>query len=251
MTGVGGASMWRIDELARRGGVPVGTVRLYQRDGLLPPGRRVGKSMTYGASHLDRLLRIQQLKAANFTLTAIKRMIDEGQFVKLDRLFGTDGRPRNRAQLVEETGVDPALVEQLESMGFLAAPADRGVAEYDGGEVSVLQAISQLIDIGTPPSILPLVLPIYVRHVRALESDLLVALSGQGDESANVPAEVMATYARRTAEHSGAFLSRWDVIVDYLHHRMIQRLVHRARSVATGAGAPDRVPDPAGPGGQR
>ena len=102
---------WRIDELARRAGLPVGTVRLYLRDGLVPSGRRVGRSMTYGVSHLNRLIRIRQLKAANFTLTAIKRMIDEGQFVMLDRVFGTDRRPRTGQELAEEVGVEPDLVE--------------------------------------------------------------------------------------------------------------------------------------------
>lgn len=247
MTDTGGGSAWRIDELARRAGIPVGTVRLYLRDGLVPPGHRVGRAMTYGASHLDRLVRIQRLKAANFTLTAIKRMLDDGVFVKLDRLFGSDGRPRSQHQLVDETGVDATLVRSLESMGFLAPPADRGAAEYDGGEVTVLQAITELIGMGTPPAILEVVLPIYVRHVRALEADLLVALSGRGDLGPDVARSDVSEYARRTAADSGAFLYRWDVVVDYLHHRMIQRLVHRARRAASTATAPDRAAGPTAP----
>jgi hypothetical protein len=202
--------------------------------------------MTYGISHLDRLVRIQELKSANFTLTAIRRMLDEGQFVMLDRLFGTDGRPRSIQQLVDETGVDPELVKELESLGFLATPQDRGSAEYDGGEASVLQAIAQLIEIGTPPSIFSVVLPIYLRHVRALEKDLVGALAGVTDLGPDLPAEAVASYAARAAQHTEAFLYRWDVIVDYLHHRMIQRLVYRARSaVASEVGAdPEKVKSP-------
>jgi DNA-binding transcriptional MerR regulator len=249
MTATGGATRWRIDELANRAGVPVGTVRLYQRDGLLPPGRRVGRSMTYGVHHLDRLARIQQLKAANFTLSAIKRMLDAGQFVMLDRVLGTDRRPRNRRQLVEETGVDPALVDELASSGFLAGPEERGAAEYDGGEVSVLQAIAQLIEIGTPPSILSVVLPLYVRHVRALERDLIAALSGVTDLGPELPAEAVAAYAERMAHHTEAFLYRWDVVVDYLHHRMIQRLVWRAREFASSAEKKRAVAETGGPRG--
>ncbi len=230
----GRSTEWQIDELARRAGLPVGTVRLYQREGLLPSGRRVGRSMTYGYSHLDRLVRIRQLKAANFTLTAIKRMLDEGQFELLDRVLGTDRRPRNRRQLVEETGVDPALVDELGSLGFLAAPADRGAAEYDGGDATVLRAVGQLIDMGTPPTLLSVVLPLYLKHVRALERDLIATLSGRADLGPDLPPEVVASYAQQSAKHTESFLYRWDVIVDYLHHRMIQRLVHRARSLSTG-----------------
>lgn len=225
---------WGIDELARRAGLPVGTVRLYLRDGLVPTGRRVGRSMTYGVSHLDRLIRIRQLKAANFTLTAIKRMIDEGQFVMLDRVFGTDRRPRSGRDLAEEVGVGPELVAMLETLGFLAAPADRGAADYDGGEASVVQAVAQLIEMGTPPPVLSVVLPLYVRHMQALESDLVGALSGPADAGHGLPPDVVTEYSRRTAQHHEAFLHRWDVVVDYLHHRMIQRLVHRASAAGAG-----------------
>jgi MerR HTH family regulatory protein len=237
VSSAGGGAEWRIDELAARAGLPVGTVRLYQRFGLLASGRRVGRSMVYGSSHLDRLVRIQELKSANFTLTAIKRMLDEGQFVMLDRVFGTDRRPRNVEQLVDETGVDLALVRELEAQGFLAPPAERGAAEYDGGEATVLHAITELIEIGTPPAVLSAVLPIYVRHVRALEEDLVAALSGFSDLGPELPAEVVLSYAQRAAQRTESFLYRWDVVVDYLHHRMIQRLVHRARAMV-GSGAP-------------
>jgi hypothetical protein len=232
-----GTTQWGIDELARRAGLPVGTVRLYQRDGLVPPGCRVGRSMTYGVSHLNRLIRIRQLKAANFTLTAIKRMIDQGQFVMLDRVFGTDRRPRTVAELAEEVGVEPELVDMLDAIGFLAAPVDRGAAEYDGGEASVVQAVAQLIDMGTPPEVLAVVLPLYVRHMQALEVDLIGALSGQGDPGHELPPDVVASYAERTARNHESFLYRWDVVVDYLHHRMIQRLVHRSATHSAGTGA--------------
>ena len=235
MAGGEGTTRWGIDELARRAGLPVGTVRLYIRDGLVPSGRRVGRSMTYGVSHLNRLIRIRQLKAANFTLTAIKRMIDEGQFVMLDRVFGTDRRPRTGQELAEEVGVDPHLVDMLDLIGFLATPADHGAAEYDGGEATVVQAVAQLIDMGTPAEVLSVVLPLYVRHVEALERDLIGALSGLGDGVDELPADVVAAYAERTARNHEAFLYRWDVVVDYLHHRMIQRLVHRAASYSSGA----------------
>jgi hypothetical protein len=66
--------------------------------------------------------------------------------------------------------------------------------------------------------------------MEALQSDLVDALSGPGDPDHGLPREVVASYARQTARNHEAFLYRWDVVVDYLHHRMIQRLVHRAAS---------------------
>jgi len=227
---------WRIDELARRCGLEVGTVRLYQRQGLLPPGRRQGRSMVYGLAHLDRLVRVRQLKARGFTLTAIKRMLDEGRFVMLDRVLGPDGRPRTRRQLVEESGLDAALVREFEEIGVLVPPSERGADGYDGADTRFLQAVAQLVELGTPPPMLSVVLPIYVGHLRALQRDLIGALSGPANLGPELPADVVADYGRRAAAQTEEFLRCWDVIVDYLHHRMIQRLVHLARSHSDGPG---------------
>ncbi|HEX7444511.1 MAG TPA: MerR family transcriptional regulator [Acidimicrobiales bacterium] len=204
---------WTIDELARHCDVSVGTIRLYQSEGLLPPGRRVGRSMRFGLAHLDRLRRIQQLRDCNFTLAAIRRMLDEGLFVLLDRVLG----------------VDDGLVDTLEHLGFLALPGDRGAETYDGADVRVLEAVGQLVELGTQPAMLEVVLPIYMRHIQALQEELLCTLSGRADLGPDLSSEVVAAYNARAAEHTEAFLNRWDVIVDYLHHRMIQRLVHLAR----------------------
>ena len=43
----------RIDELARRAGLTVDTIRFYQREGLLPPAARAGRAKVYGQDHLD------------------------------------------------------------------------------------------------------------------------------------------------------------------------------------------------------
>ena len=69
-------SEWRIDELAQRAGVAVDTIRYYQREGLLPPGERSGRSMRYGPVHLERLERIRALQARRFSLAAIRELLD-------------------------------------------------------------------------------------------------------------------------------------------------------------------------------
>lgn len=52
----------RISELARRGGVPVGTVKYYLREGLLPPGETTSATQAqYGEEHVTRLALIRAL----------------------------------------------------------------------------------------------------------------------------------------------------------------------------------------------
>jgi DNA-binding transcriptional MerR regulator len=200
--------------------------------------------MVYGPQHLECLTRIQELRAAHFTLSAIRRILDEGRVVMLDRLFRSDGRPRTRQQLSDESGVDPDLVDALEGIGFISDPTDRGADEFDAADVRVLQAVRELIELGTPPEAVPVVAKIYVRHLRALQRDLIATLAGDDDLGPGLSSDVVARYRQEAAGHTEDFLNRWDVIVDYLHHRTIQRLVHLAR-------ANDRAaPDPAAPDGR-
>ena len=65
-----------IDELARRAGVVVSTVRLYQNKGLVPPPRRRGRVGYYGIRHLDRLRAIAGLQERGFSLAGIKELFD-------------------------------------------------------------------------------------------------------------------------------------------------------------------------------
>jgi DNA-binding transcriptional MerR regulator len=52
----------RIGELARRGGVPVGTVKYYLREGLLPPGTLTATTQaTYDERHVQRLALVRAL----------------------------------------------------------------------------------------------------------------------------------------------------------------------------------------------
>ena len=67
---------WRIDDLARESGLTVDTIRFYQREGLLPPATRVGRTKVYGSEHLERLERIRDLQARRFSLAAIRTLLE-------------------------------------------------------------------------------------------------------------------------------------------------------------------------------
>ncbi|MFC5181174.1 MerR family transcriptional regulator [Actinomadura harenae] len=52
----------RISDLSRLSGTPVGTIKYYLREGLLPPGRPLGATLTlYGEEHVQRLRLIRAL----------------------------------------------------------------------------------------------------------------------------------------------------------------------------------------------
>lgn len=74
----------KIGELAKVSGVPVQTIRYYEREGLLSePARSEGNYRTYEASHLARLVFIRNCRALDMThgeirvLLRIKDLPDE------------------------------------------------------------------------------------------------------------------------------------------------------------------------------
>lgn len=65
-----------IDDMARRAGLVVSTVRLYQNKGLLAPPTRRGRVGYYDERHLERLQAIAQLQERGFSLAGIKELFD-------------------------------------------------------------------------------------------------------------------------------------------------------------------------------
>src|ERR671933_2568293 len=70
-----GPRRMRVEELARRAGVSVDTVRFYQKQRLLPPPEREGRLAWYTAEHLDRIERVKDLRRRGFTLAVIRRFL--------------------------------------------------------------------------------------------------------------------------------------------------------------------------------
>jgi MerR family mercuric resistance operon transcriptional regulator len=67
---------WTIGRLARAGGVPVSTVRYYERAGLLHPHRRSASNYRlYSDEDLHRLRFIRAAQASGFTLDDVRELL--------------------------------------------------------------------------------------------------------------------------------------------------------------------------------
>ncbi len=67
----------KIGELAQRTGVPIDTVRYYERQGLLPPpDRQPSGYRSYQADDVTRLRFVRRAKALGFTLEEIRELLD-------------------------------------------------------------------------------------------------------------------------------------------------------------------------------
>jgi DNA-binding transcriptional MerR regulator len=84
-------SEYRLDELARRGGVASTTVRLYQQKGMLAAPRLEGRTGWYDDSHLSRLRLIARLQSEGHSLAGIAGLLGEWEKGRsLDAVIGVE-----------------------------------------------------------------------------------------------------------------------------------------------------------------
>src|SRR6185295_9700937 len=124
---------WRIDDLARRADVTVDTIRYYQREGLLPPAERAGRANLYGPSHLEALARIKELQGRRFSLAAIRALLTDARGGLIEGIFGgAEGGAYTLDELIERSGIDAELAQDVRSAGLLHEPREFGRDAYDG-----------------------------------------------------------------------------------------------------------------------
>jgi MerR family transcriptional regulator, heat shock protein HspR len=89
--------VYGISVAAELSGIPVQSLRLYERYGLLIPARSEGGTRRYSADDLARLRRISALVEAGINLAAIARILDLEDDNATLSAANTDLRSTNRA----------------------------------------------------------------------------------------------------------------------------------------------------------
>lgn len=109
-----------IGQLARLAGVPIDTVRYYERNGLLPlPARRASGYRNYQASDVERLRFVRRAKVLGFNLTGIREML---QLWELLADGGAEFEGSVAARLAEVDHKLDDLVRLREGLQRLLAP---------------------------------------------------------------------------------------------------------------------------------
>jgi DNA-binding transcriptional MerR regulator len=213
----------RIDDLARESGLTVDTIRYYQREGLLPPGQREGRHRVYGADHLRRLARIKDLQARRFSIAAIRAFVS-GDSSRLERVFADEGEgvQYGYPELIERSGIDPEFATALREAGVFRDPQTFGRVTYDGDDLEMLRAMAELREVGIPVKVLTALARIYAEGVEAIQSQVVdMFTDGRGIDWA--PGEFDAFRAAASGQ-GDTMLDSMRRLVDYTHHRTIQRL---------------------------
>lgn len=216
---------WRIDDLAQRAAVAVDTIRYYQREGLLPAGTRVGRSLRYSDEHLERLERIKELQARRFSLAAIRAVLNhEGSLEAL--LDGRGGAIYHLDALVEAAGVTLEVARGLEEAGVLLSPETHGRSGYDDEDLDVLRAFRHLSDVGAPNPVLIALAEVLNEEVQRVQREVVRIF--KADDEALWGTGEQVTFLRNLKHDTSGFVNDFRTISDYVHHRSIQRMVMRA-----------------------
>ena len=95
-------AVYVISVAAELAGVHPQTLRIYERKGLVDPGRTTGGSRRYSEVDIERVRRIQDLTAAGLNLEGVRRVIELEDEVRRLRAELEDARSYVR-RAVEET----------------------------------------------------------------------------------------------------------------------------------------------------
>src|SRR5262249_35240757 len=135
---------------AHRSGVSVDTIRFYQREGLLDPPVRTGRTAVYAPTHLHRLEQIRELQSRHLSLAAIRSLLESERIRLAESLFAAGAGDYTPAQLAAIAGVDRDLIDELEEVGVLKPPAELGRESYDDADARLLSAIARMLELGLP-----------------------------------------------------------------------------------------------------
>jgi DNA-binding transcriptional MerR regulator len=240
-SGAAPQACWRIDDLARRADVTVDTIRYYQREGLLPPAERAGRANLYGPRHLETLARIKELQGRRFSLAAIRALLgdERGAFVE-DIFWGAEEGAYTLDELVERSGVDPELAHEVRTAGLLREPQEFGREAYDREDLELLQTLAELQRLGIPRRVVVELARTYAEGIEATELRVIELFTGGLLEW---DADELEAFQHTAAVHASTILPLGRRLVDYTHHRTLQRLtlgaIERADAAPPGGSTQD------------
>jgi DNA-binding transcriptional MerR regulator len=187
--------------------ISISKIRYLEDQKLLTPRRTPGGYRLYSAGDVSRLRTILRLQRDEFLpLRVIRQELAAGRSVESDEVTapapaaaGPDGRPgaalrrltfslKDRGALysledvVEETGAEPRLVQELEDYGIVRGELRGGTRYYDETEREIVRAVTELARYGVAGRNLRVFRTSAEREAQLLQQILAPALRSRNPE---------------------------------------------------------------------
>lgn len=181
--------LYKISDVSRETGVPVGTIKFYMREGLLPgPTLKTGRNMAYyDRTFIDRIRCIRELQQKRFLpLDVIKAIMDgdtdvispaeiatllslEGTFYEAVQ-YGPDPLPVLRSDVSERFGLDDVSLQFCIDLGILRPKMRGQVEQFEGDDILVLESLAAMQAAGFDEGLIPIktALPVYIEALDGL-----------------------------------------------------------------------------------
>lgn len=106
-----------IHQLSKETAIPIGTIRFYEKSGLIKgernPEVKTNKYLYYGEETMDKLRFIQMAKVVGFTLTEIKEVIESWYEKKISKKARLEVLNRKCLQIDEKIAELNAMKRQI------------------------------------------------------------------------------------------------------------------------------------------
>lgn len=135
----------RIDDLAQRSGIASGTIRFYQREGLIPPPQREGRVAYYSEEHLRRLERVRALQAKGLPLGVVGDILErEDAGEDASSWLALDSAVFGRRDPVDTAALERELRALLVAAGIPRSGIDAGSEVVTSRLREIAEAMAEL-----------------------------------------------------------------------------------------------------------
>jgi DNA-binding transcriptional MerR regulator len=199
-----------VDEVARRAGLPVRTVREYQTMGLLPPPAKRGRVGVYRQGHLARLRLIARLQRRGYSLAGIRDLVeswsggaDLGEVLGLvpDEVVHID-EPGTPATFEQLAAALPALVpDRLDELVEIGVVEDCGPDRYCVPSPSLLELARDALTAGYDADRVLTLLRAFSEAAETVASAVIDALSQPPEQADRVGLNRLAVRGRGLLAH--------------------------------------------------
>jgi DNA-binding transcriptional MerR regulator len=203
--------------------ISISKIRYLEDQKLLSPRRTAGGYRLYSPGDVTRLRTILRLQRDEFLpLRVIRQELAAGRIETEVASGAADGKPLRRAtvkvkggaslyrldDVLEETGADPALVDELEEFGVIRGERRDGDILYDDTEREIIRAVCELARFGVGGRNLRVFRTSADREAALLEQILAPALRSRNAERRKEAVEALENLAAITSHLKHLLLVR-------------------------------------------